>query len=107
MKNKTYCVNKINACKVTHVYLSVWGEMGHSMYLDTGVLLLHQWSTLKKIKKIKSGYKVFIQNITVCTIPNTTQQHKAELHLYVSDTSYQEHKNIFFHLQRLSPFCSL
>ena len=93
MKNKTYCVNKINGCKVTHVYLSVRGEMGYSKTLcTTSPSIVHFEKNMKN---------------EVCTIPNPTQQHKAELHLYVSDTSYQGHENIIFHLQRLSPFCSL
>ena len=51
MKNKTYCVNKINACKIKHVYLSVWGEMGHSMYLrhwcTTSLSMVHLEKNIK------------------------------------------------------------
>ena len=70
MQNKTYCVNKIHLMNLRH-------------RCTTSPSMVH----FEKKYKIKSG---FFQKITVIvwTIPNLTQQHKAELHLYLSNTSY-------------------
>ena len=83
----------------SHIFSYLYGEKWDTECIkDTGVLLLHQWSTLKKNKKLSQDVRFSFKKMIVWTIPNPTPQQNAEIHPYLSDTSYQKHENIIFYI---------